>query len=162
MEMRSPSRVTSDFLTANLVIFTGVSWVYHAQLATSKPEPSALTEFYLFQAIGGALGTLFNAIVAPLIFTRLIEYQVVLALSLPLLLTPTEGWKQLRWSPVASLHRRRWIAPTGSLAIVALLIQSPSAWGMKVERSVRSFYGAYQIGTTDTSRILLHGVTVHG
>ena len=162
MEMRSPSRVTSDFLTANLVIFTGVAWVYHARLATSKPEPSLLTEFYLFQAIGGALGTLFNAIVAPLIFTRLIEYQVVLAFALPLLLTPTEGWKQLRWSPVAYLHRRRWIAPIGSLLVVALLIQSPSAWGMKVERSVRSFYGAYQIGTTDTSRILLHGVTVHG
>ena len=162
MEMRSPSRVTSDFLTANLVIFTGVAWVYHARLAISKPEPSLLTEFYLFQAIGGALGSLFNAIVAPLIFTRLIEYQVVLALALPLLLTPAEGWKQLRRSPVTYLNRHRWITPIGSLVIVALLIQSPSAWGMKVERSVRSFYGAYQVGTTDTSRILLHGVTVHG
>ena len=162
MEMRSPSRVSSDFLTANLVIFTGVAWVYHARLANSKPEPSALTEFYLFQAIGGALGALFNAIVAPLIFTRLIEYQVVLALALPLLLTPAEGWKQLKRSPITYLNRRRWMAPIGSLVIITFLIQSPSAWGMKVERSVRSFYGAYQIGTTENSRILLHGVTVHG
>jgi hypothetical protein len=162
MEIRSPSRVNSDFLTANLVIFTGVAWVYHARLAASKPEPSALTEFYLFQAIGGALGALFNAIVAPLIFTRSIEYQVILALALPLLITPAEGWKQWKRSPITYLHRRRWIAPIGSLVLILLLIQSPSAWGMKVERSVRSFYGAYQIGTTDTSRILLHGTTVHG
>jgi hypothetical protein len=59
----------------------------------SKPEPSALTEFYRLRR-SGCIGALFNAIVAPLIFTRLIEYQVVLALALPLLLTPAEGWKR--------------------------------------------------------------------
>jgi hypothetical protein len=51
IEARSPSRISSDFLTANIVIFSGVSWVYHGRLAASKPEPERLTEFYLFQAM---------------------------------------------------------------------------------------------------------------
>jgi hypothetical protein len=162
IEARSPSRVSNDFLTANIVIFTGVSWVYHSRLTLSKPEPEELTAFYLFQATGAALGALFNAIVAPLIFTRLIEYQVVLAIALPGLIFVSPSWKLLRRSPSAWFHRNRWIAPMGSVLLVALLIQSPSGWGMKLERSVRSFYGAYQVGTTDVSRILLHGVTIHG
>ena len=162
IEARSPSRVSNDFLTANIVIFTGVAWIYHARLAASKPDPENLTEFYLFQAIGGAMGALFNAIAAPLIFTRLIEYQVVLAIALPALLYVPQGWEQLQRSPLSWLHRNRWIAPLGSVLVVILLIQSPSGWGMKLERSVRSFYGAYQIGTTEVSRILLHGVTIHG
>ncbi len=162
IEARSPSRVSNDFLTANIVIFSGVSWVYHGRLAASKPEPEKLTEFYLFQAIGGASGSMFNAIVAPLLFTRLIEYQIVLAIALPLLLSIPEGWQRLKRSPLTSLYRNLWIAPTGSFLVILLLFQSPSGWGMKLERSVRSFYGAYQIGTTDVSRILLHGVTIHG
>lgn len=162
IEARSPSRVSSDFLTANIVIFSGVSWVYHSRLAASKPDPEKLTEFYLFQAIGGAFGSMFNAIVAPLLFTRLIEYQVVLAIALPLLLSIPEDWRRLKRSPLTVLYRNLWIAPTGSFLVILLLFQSPSGWGIKLERSVRSFYGAYQVGTTDVSRILLHGVTIHG
>ena len=118
IEARSPSRVSNDFLTANIVIFTGVAWIYHARLAASKPDPENLTEFYLFQAIGGAMGALFNAIAAPLIFTRLIEYQVVLAIALPVLLYVPQGWEQLhryRLSspPLSWLYRNRWIAPLG-------------------------------------------------
>ncbi len=162
IEARSLSRVSSDFLTANIVIFSGVSWVYHGRLAASKPKPEQLTEFYLFQAIGGALGSLFNAIVAPLLFTRLIEYQIVLAIALPLLLSIPEGWRRLKQSPLTVLYGNLWIAPAASFLVILLLFQSPSGWGIKLERSVRSFYGAYQVGTTDVSRILLHGVTIHG
>ncbi len=45
-----------------------------------------MTRFYLWIAVGGVLGGLFNALLAPLIFTRIFEYPLVLilvAISIP-------------------------------------------------------------------------------
>jgi hypothetical protein len=43
--------------------------VCHGELARLKPNPRYLTEFYLLIAAGGALGGLFAAVVAPLLFS---------------------------------------------------------------------------------------------
>ena len=43
--------------------------VCHGELARLKPDPRHLTEFYLLIAAGGALGGLFVAVVAPLMFS---------------------------------------------------------------------------------------------
>ena len=45
------------------------------------PTPSRLTEFYLWVSLGGVLGGLFNSLVAPLIFSELLEYPIVLIAS---------------------------------------------------------------------------------
>jgi SAM-dependent methyltransferase len=58
----------------------------HGRLAEARPGPSQLTEFYLWIALGGALGGVFNAIVAPLAFKSVVEYP--LALFLAVLLRP--------------------------------------------------------------------------
>jgi hypothetical protein len=49
--------------------------VCHGELYRLKPHPSHLTEFYLMIAAGGALGGLFVAVIAPLIFTGYYELQ---------------------------------------------------------------------------------------
>jgi hypothetical protein len=49
--------------------------VCHGELYRLKPHPSYLTAFYLMIAAGGALGGLFVAVVAPLIFTSYYELQ---------------------------------------------------------------------------------------
>jgi SAM-dependent methyltransferase len=61
----------------------------HGRLAQDRPHPQFLTEFYLWIAAGGVLGGLFNALIAPLIFDRLIEYP--LAIVLACLLLPRSG-----------------------------------------------------------------------
>jgi hypothetical protein len=55
-----------------------VGLVCHGELAARRPEAEELTEFYLWIALGGVLGGLFNAVLAPLIFPALIEYPLAL------------------------------------------------------------------------------------
>jgi hypothetical protein len=57
----------------------------HGALALDRPAPRHLTEFYLLISVGGVLGGLFNALLAPLIFSSLIEYPLVMVLACVLL-----------------------------------------------------------------------------
>ena len=50
----------------------------HAALAEDRPAVAHLTEFYLWVALGGALGGVFNAVVAPTVFTSLAEYPLAI------------------------------------------------------------------------------------
>ena len=57
----------------------------HGALALDRPAPRHLTEFYLLISVGGVLGGLFNALLAPLIFSSLIEYPLMMVLACVLL-----------------------------------------------------------------------------
>lgn len=50
----------------------------HHRLALRRPDPSRLTTFYLAIGAGGALGSLFVAMVAPWAFDRMVEYPLIL------------------------------------------------------------------------------------
>ena len=52
--------------------------VCHGRLAALRPAPERLTEFYLWIALGGALGGAFNTLAAPLLFRSIAEYPIVL------------------------------------------------------------------------------------
>ena len=53
----------------------------HGELARDRPATRYLTEFYLCMSLGGVLGGLLNGLVAPVVFNRVFEYMLVLALS---------------------------------------------------------------------------------
>jgi pentatricopeptide repeat protein len=74
-------------LPLHLLAFFVTAMVCHGELARSRPPTVHLTEFYLWIAVGGVLGGLFNALVAPMVFTSLAEYP--LAMVLACLLRPT-------------------------------------------------------------------------
>jgi SAM-dependent methyltransferase len=57
----------------------------HGALALDRPGPRHLTEFYLVISVGGVLGGLFNALVAPVVFSSLIEYPLMMVLACVLL-----------------------------------------------------------------------------
>jgi hypothetical protein len=64
-----------------LVLFTA-AMVCHGELARDRPPPRRLTEFYLWISIGGVLGGVFNALLAPLIFqSGAFEYPLALLLA---------------------------------------------------------------------------------
>jgi len=52
----------------------------HTRLAESRPETQHLTEFYFWVALGGVLGGVFTAIVAPALFNNVFEYPLLIAL----------------------------------------------------------------------------------
>jgi spermidine synthase len=69
-------------IALHFVAFFVTALVCHGELARTRPDPEHLTEFYFLLSFGGVLGGIFNAIVAPVAFTSLIEYPVVLLLAL--------------------------------------------------------------------------------
>jgi hypothetical protein len=54
----------------------------HGRLARERPAPERLTEFYLLLSLGGVLGGVLNALVAPRLFDSVLEYPLVLGLAL--------------------------------------------------------------------------------
>ena len=46
-----------------------------------RPPPRNLSVFYVTIALGGLLGGIWNALVAPLIFNRVVEYPLALVLA---------------------------------------------------------------------------------
>ena len=56
--------------------------VAHRTLYDSRPHPQHLTEFYLWMSLGGVLGGLFAALVAPQLFSEVLEYPILLALTM--------------------------------------------------------------------------------
>ena len=58
-----------------------VALACHGELARSRPASRHLTEFYLLLSVGGVLGGLFNALIAPVVFRSLVEYPLVMVLA---------------------------------------------------------------------------------
>jgi hypothetical protein len=69
------------WIPLHLATFFSAAVVAHSELARRRPPAPGLTAFYLSAATGGALGGLFNAVVAPLAFNRVVEYPLALAAS---------------------------------------------------------------------------------
>ena len=66
----------------HLAAFTMAALVCHGRLAADRPAAIHLTEFYFWIAFGGMLGGVFNTLAAPLLFSRILEYPIVLVLAL--------------------------------------------------------------------------------
>ncbi len=65
----------------------------HARLYRLRPEPEHLTLFYLIMAIGGALGGVFCALIAPLVFDWVYEHPLlVIAAALLVPMPPLIPW----------------------------------------------------------------------
>ena len=73
----------------HLFLFVVAALMCHTEIAESRPDARHLTELYLWIAVGGVLGGVFNALVAPVAFDTLAEYP--LAIVLVCLLRPRAG-----------------------------------------------------------------------
>jgi len=62
-------------------VFAFTALLLHGELAAARPSPRHLTEYYLWLALGGALGGAFNALVAPVVFKSIAEYELVAILA---------------------------------------------------------------------------------
>jgi hypothetical protein len=77
-DSRLPAAV---LVTAHLVVFFMAAMVCHGELARSRPSTTHLTDFYLWLSVGGVLGGLFNALLAPIAFTTIVEYPLAVVLA---------------------------------------------------------------------------------
>ena len=56
--------------------------VAHRTLYEARPKAQHLTEFYLWMSLGGVLGGLLAALIAPQLFSEVLEYPILLALTM--------------------------------------------------------------------------------
>lgn len=147
------TRATEPLLmvgSIHLATLFGVALLCHGELAADRPAKEHLTTFYLALSIGGAVGGLMNAIIAPVVFSSLglIEYPLAVVLAglvRPLAggsLTPLRfGGRDLAWvivyvGLVAGLmvFVPAWVAvpsdPDSADALLPRLLRSGLVYGL--------------------------------
>ncbi|MFN4296891.1 MAG: spermidine synthase [Brevundimonas sp.] len=65
----------------HIAAFFFTALMCHQILAARRPPPDRLTEFYLLLSLGGVLGGIFSALIAPVVFDVVREYPLVLVLT---------------------------------------------------------------------------------
>lgn len=108
-------------LLVQFLLLGAVGLYGHARLAADRPHPARLTEFYLLMSVGGALGGLFNGIIAPLVFNDAFEYHGALLFALLMLpaaaRTPgVAGWRFWRPRLQIPLAALAWLIIAGMVS----------------------------------------------
>jgi hypothetical protein len=83
-------------LPIQLVAFFVHTMVCHGELVRHRPHPQRLTDFYLWIAVGGVLGGAFVTLLAPVVFTTVLEF-FLLYLAVMALRPPMPRHKPLRF-----------------------------------------------------------------
>jgi hypothetical protein len=65
-------------LPLHLLGLAAAALMCHARLAADRPPAAHVTEFYVWVGLGGVLGGVFNALLAPVIFPGLVEYPLAI------------------------------------------------------------------------------------
>ena len=68
-------------LAAHLIAFFVIALASHGELARERPPAEHLTTFYLALSAGGMIGGLFAGLIAPLVFSWVAEYPILLVLA---------------------------------------------------------------------------------
>ena len=72
---------TTAIVLVHLCFFFVAATICHTKLANDRPPAARLADFYLCVATGGVLGGLFNTLIAPITFSTIIEYPMVIVLA---------------------------------------------------------------------------------
>jgi hypothetical protein len=141
----------------------------HGELARLRPHPRQLTAYYLAIAAGGALGGAFVSILAPLIFTRYLEFGISLwaccALLLMIAATDRTSWLRGLRPPLA------WVGLIAGMMALAYFvwINDVTEEGAVLVGRTRNFYGVLRLhewtpkDNADVKLLSLHhGRTMHG
>ncbi len=65
-------------IAIHILAFFITTLVCHGELAKDRPSTKYLTEFYLLMSVGGVIGGMFNALIAPIFFKFVMEYSLAI------------------------------------------------------------------------------------
>jgi hypothetical protein len=126
-----------------LMTLFAVAMVCHGELARNRPTISRLTEFYLWISVGGVLGGIFNSLLAPVIFSTVVEFP--LALILAALLRPRIDVKPELPANAAKAKRNDLLLPIALGVSMISLITLVSHFGLKPSRLLNIFLFGYSM-----------------
>lgn len=138
----------------------------HGELSRLKPAPAALTGFYLALSVGGALGGLAIALLAPRFLSANYEYPAILALTAFTLLIPIFR-ERARWK-FPRVAMAVWLAAAACCILLTYYATNEiRALLVEAKYQVRNFYGTLRIDEYDddgnrSMRRLSHGAITHG
>jgi hypothetical protein len=145
----------------------------HGELERLKPNPGKLTSFYLAIAVGGALGGLLVAVVAPLLFAEFYEFQLSLLATMMISMVALFLGRERalpngspeRWSPMSTVFRLTCqllllISISCVLCSLAYLF-FPGFRPNQIHRE-RSQYGVLAVEESGNYRRFVHGNIEHG
>lgn len=139
-----------ELLVLHLALFSSLVFC-HGELYARRPEPSALTFFYLVISVGGVLAGLFATVLAPLIFNRYLEFHITL-----FILLISVFWEML--------SRKKILLSGAVIAFILVIALTANRFGPSVH--LRNFYGVLTIFTKNTPwgeiRGITNGTTLHG
>ncbi|MCX7886197.1 MAG: fused MFS/spermidine synthase, partial [Verrucomicrobiae bacterium] len=110
-----PMEPMDVYVVAHIAVLFVVAMTCHGELANGRPAAVKLTQFYLWVAFGGALGGVFNAVLAPLAFPGVWEYPITVAVACALLPGTAQPQKR-EW-----LLHLLWATAFASLAAVIVV-----------------------------------------
>jgi hypothetical protein len=125
-----------------------LAMICHGELSARKPRASNPTRFYLAVAAGGALGSAFTSLLAPVLFPGGLEFYVALVACILVILG-------LLYFRLSTPHVIRLIVVSG-LALAYTEYQQGG--GLRL----RNFYGTLEIHDTSKYRVLSNGTIIHG
>ena len=139
-----------------LTLFIG-AFFCHGELYLRRPSARYLTQYYLLIAAGGALGSMFVGVLAPLVFSG--SYEMAWSLVYTAALAAALMWRE-HWA-----WRFFWPAAAAALLVVVVLQERADRENAIVQ--VRSFYGTLRVTDEETEdagrfRTLIHGTIQHG
>ena len=148
-------------ILVSLISLFSICMYFHGNLEQSKPEPKYLTFFYLYLSTGGCLGGILAGVVAPMMFSSIVEFHLVIISSFLFML----------WPYVAKTRKKiRIVFQTAIWLLVAATYLSQEVFlPPSLVLQDRSFYGTYRVvdyqaisGKHLAHRILYMGTTNHG
>jgi spermidine synthase len=139
-----------------LTLFIG-AFFCHGELYLRRPPAQYLTQYYLLIAAGGALGSMFVGVLAPVVFSG--SYEMAWGLVYTAALAAALMWRQ-HWA-----WRFFWPAAAAALLVVVVMQERADRENAIVQ--VRSFYGTLRVTEEPTEdagtyRTLIHGTIQHG
>ena len=145
------------FVLLHLLFFFFAALQCHLRLAAIRPPARNLTAFYLYLALGGVLGGIFNALVAPMIFSSVAEYPLMIVVA-----TFAGFPRMISTAPVKAGFAA---LPGTALVIVTMAIGAAgmafaSRWGVGAVNAVAGLFlvGAYLFFRTPSRYALALGV----
>lgn len=111
-DVREPTELV---LLGHCVLFFVICIALHGRLVDNRPPVAHLTIFYMAMAIGGALGGLLNATVAPLVFDAHYEFPLAIAAAAGLLEVFHRRRSLVTRLIAASVAAAFWALATGSI-----------------------------------------------
>ncbi len=124
----------------------------HGELARLKPDPAHLTRFYLMISLGGALGAVLVAIVAPLVLPGYFELGLALVALAALLVFPLKRFF-------------KGIAVAVTLVTAVFVVRGALEYSEGVRVMQRDFYGVVRTADHQSPvpyRSMYHGAIMHG